>query len=208
MLGITKKDIGTKISVAEYNQKCREEVMKFKDVWDNLTQKMGYWVDLDNPYITFENNYIESVWWILKELHKKDLLYKGYKIQPFSPAAGTGLSSAELNLPGCYKDVKDTSAVAQFKISQQSIVDSHLFADKNSDYYFLAWTTTPWTLPSNTALAVGAKIEYVLVKTFNPYTHLEVNIILAKELLTKYFQPENEHKDFTTSFPLKEAKIL
>ncbi len=198
MLGITKKDIGTKISVAEYNQKCREEVMKFKDVWDNLTQKMGYWVDLDNPYITFENNYIESVWWILKELHKKDLLYKGYKIQPFSPAAGTGLSSAELNLPGCYKDVKDTSAVAQFKISQQSIVDSQLFADKNSDYCFLAWTTTPWTLPSNTALAVGAKIDYVLVKTFNPYTHLEVNIILAKELLTKYFQPENEHKDFTT----------
>jgi isoleucyl-tRNA synthetase len=198
MLGITKKDIGTKISVAEYNQKCREEVMKFKDVWDNLTQKMGYWVDLDNPYITFENNYIESVWWILKELHKKDLLYKGYKIQPFSPAAGTGLSSAELNLPGCYKDVKDTSAVAQFKISQQSIVDSQLFADKNSDYYFLAWTTTPWTLPSNTALAVGAKIDYVLLKTFNPYTHLEVNIILAKELMTKYFQPENEHKDFTT----------
>ena len=198
MLGITKKDIGTKISVAEYNQKCREEVMKFKDVWDNLTQKMGYWVDLDNPYITFENNYIESVWWILKELHKKDLLYKGYKIQPFSPAAGTGLSSAELNLPGCYKDVKDTSAVAQFKISQQSIVDSQLFANKNSDYYFLAWTTTPWTLPSNTALAVGAKIDYVLLKTFNPYTHLEVNIILAKELLTKYFQPENEHKDFTT----------
>lgn len=198
MLGITKKDIGTKISVAEYNQKCREEVMKFKDVWDNLTQKMGYWVDLDNPYITFKNNYIESVWWILKELHKKDLLYKGYKIQPFSPAAGTGLSSAELNLPGCYKDVKDTSAVAQFKISQQSIVDSQLFADKNSDYYFLAWTTTPWTLPSNTALAVGAKIDYVLVKTFNPYTHLEVNIILAKELMTKYFQPENENKDFTT----------
>jgi isoleucyl-tRNA synthetase len=198
MLGITKKDIGTKISVAEYNQKCREEVMKFKDVWDNLTQKMGYWVDLDNPYITFENNYIESVWWILKELHKKDLLYKGYKIQPFSPAAGTGLSSAELNLPGCYKDVKDTSAVAQFKISQQSIVDSQLFADKNNDYYFLAWTTTPWTLPSNTALAVGAKIDYVLIKTFNPYTHLEVNIILAKELMTKYFQPENENKDFTT----------
>lgn len=198
MLGITKKDIGTKITVAEYNQKCREEVMKFKDVWDNLTQKMGYWVDLDNPYITFENNYIESVWWILKELHKKDLLYKGYKIQPFSPAAGTGLSSAELNLPGCYKDVKDTSAVAQFKISQQSIVDSQLFANKNSDYYFLAWTTTPWTLPSNTALAVGAKIDYVLLKTFNPYTHLEVNIILAKELMTKYFQPENEHKDFTT----------
>lgn len=198
LLGITKKDIGTKISVSEYNQKCREEVMKFKDIWDDLTKKMGYWVDLDNPYITFDNNYIESVWWILKELHKKDLLYKGYKIQPYSPAAGTGLSSAELNLPGCYRDVKDTSAVAQFKISHQSIADSPLFADKNNEYYFLAWTTTPWTLPSNTALAVGGSIEYVLVKTFNPYTHLKVNLILAKELLHKYFQPENEDKDLAS----------
>lgn len=197
-LGITKKDIGTKISVAEYNKKCREEVLKYKHVWDDLTQKMGYWVDLDNPYVTFENNYIESVWWILKELYKKDLLYKGYKIQPYSPAAGTGLSSAELNLPGCYKDVKDTSAVAQFKISQQSIADSSLYADKNNDYYFLAWTTTPWTLPSNTALAVGGNIDYVLVKTFNPYTHLQVNLILAKDLLHKYFQAENENKDFAS----------
>lgn len=196
LLGITKKDIGTKISVAEYNQKCREEVMKFKDIWDNLTVKMGYWVDLDNPYITFDNNYIESVWWILKELYKKDLLYKGYKIQPYSPAAGTGLSSAELNLPGCYKDVKDTSAVAQFKISPHSII--HTSQNISEDIYFLAWTTTPWTLPSNTALAVGGNIEYVLVKTFNPYTHLQVNLILAKELLHKYFQSENENKEFSS----------
>ncbi len=198
MLGITKKDIGTKISVAEYNQKCREEVMKFKDIWDDLTRKMGYWVDLNHPYITFENNYIESIWWILKELHKKDLLYKGYKIQPYSPAAGTGLSSAELNLPGCYRDVKDTSCVAQFKISAQSIAESPLFTDKNNDYYFLAWTTTPWTLPSNTALAVGKEIDYILVNTVNPYTHLQVRLILAKELLPKYFQAENENKDFAT----------
>lgn len=198
LLGITKKDIGTKISVTEYNQKCREEVMKFKDVWDNITQKMGYWVDLENPYITFDNNYIESIWWILKEFYQKDLLYKGYKIQPYSPAAGTGLSSAELNLPGCYKDVKDTSAVAQFKISQPSVVENPLFSIKKEDYFFLAWTTTPWTLPSNTALAVGATIDYVLVKTFNPYTHIPVNLILAKELLHKYFQPENENKDFAT----------
>ncbi|HRH56629.1 MAG TPA: isoleucine--tRNA ligase [Chitinophagales bacterium] len=197
-LGITKKDIGVKISVAEYNQKCRQEVLKYKHVWDDLTQKMGYWVDLENPYITFENNYIESIWWLLKELYKKDLLYKGYKIQPYSPAAGTGLSSAELNLPGCYKDVKDTSAVAQFKIDKQSIIDSPLFSDKKEDFYFLAWTTTPWTLPSNTALAVGEKIDYVLVKTFNPYTHIQVNLILAKDLLNKYFQPENENKDFGT----------
>jgi isoleucyl-tRNA synthetase len=195
-LGITKKDIGIKISVAEYNQKCRQEVLKYKHVWDDLTQKMGYWVDLETPYITFENNYIESVWWLLKELYKKDLLYKGYKIQPYSPAAGTGLSSAELNLPGCYKDVKDTSAVAQFKISKQSVADSPLFFNKDEDHYFLAWTTTPWTLPSNTALAVGEKIEYVLVKTFNPYTHIQVNLILAKELLPKYFQAENENKEF------------
>ncbi len=198
LLGITKKDIGTKISVAEYNQKCREEVMKYKDVWDDITQKMGYWVDLENPYITFDNNYIESVWWILKELYQKDFLYKGYKIQPYSPAAGTGLSSAELNLPGCYKDVKDTSAVAQFKIEMASVQENAFFANKDEAYYFLAWTTTPWTLPSNTALAVGAAIDYVLIKTFNPYTHLPVNLILAKDLLSKYFQPENEQKDFAT----------
>lgn len=194
LLGITKKDIGTKISVSEFNQKCREEVMKYKDVWDDITQKMGYWVDLKNPYITFDNNYIESVWWILKQLYQKDFLYKGYKIQPYSPAAGTGLSSAELNLPGCYKDVKDTSAVAQFKIEKKSVEESSLFINKEEDYYFLAWTTTPWTLPSNTALAVGKNIDYLLVKTFNPYTHQQAHLILAKELLSKYFQVENENK--------------
>mgnify|MGYP000938064252 CR=1 FL=1 len=198
MLGITKKDIGVKISVAEYNQKCREEVMKFKDVWDNITQKMGYWVDLENPYITFDNNYIETLWWILKELYKKDFLYKGYKIQPYSPAAGTGLSSAELNLPGCYKDVKDTSAVAQFKISAEDVANHSFFPNKTDNYYFLAWTTTPWTLPSNTALAVGAKIEYLLIKTINPYTHLPVNLILAKDLLSKFFAADNENKDFSS----------
>lgn len=194
-LGITKKDIGTKITVAEYNKKCREEVLKYKHVWDDLTQKMGYWVDLENPYVTFENDYIESVWWILKEFYKKNLLYKGYKIQPYSPAAGTGLSSAELNLPGCYKEVKDTSAVAQFKITKESIETYPFFSNKKEDYFFLAWTTTPWTLPSNTALAVGGSIDYVLVKTYNPYTHIPVNLILAKELLQNYFQPENENKD-------------
>ncbi len=197
-LGITKKDIGTKISVEDYNLKCRDEVLKYKHVWDDLTQKMGYWVDLEHPYITYENNYIESVWWLLKELYKKDFLYKGFKIQPYSPAAGTGLSSAELNLPGCYKNVKDTSAVAQFKITKESVADSVLFENKNEDYYFLAWTTTPWTLPSNTALALGEKIDYVLVKTFNPYTHLQVNLILAKDLLHKYLQVENENKDFAS----------
>jgi len=197
LLGITKKDIGTKISVSEYNQKCREEVMKFKDVWDDITQKMGYWLDLEHPYITFDNNYIESVWWILKEFYKKNLLYKGYKIQPYSPAAGTGLSSAELNLPGCYKDVKDTSAVAQFKLEIASVENCNLFLNKNEDYYCIAWTTTPWTLPSNTALAVGASIDYVLIKTFNPYTHAIVHLILAKDLLHKYVQAENENKDFS-----------
>jgi len=186
LLGITKKDIGTKISVSEYNQKCREEVMKFKDVWDDITQKMGYWLDLEHPYITFDNNYIESVWWILKEFYKKNLLYKGYKIQPYSPAAGTGLSSAELNLPGCYKDVKDTSAVAQFKLEIASVENCNLFLNKNEDYYCIAWTTTPWTLPSNTALAVGASIDYVLIKTFNPYTYVIVYLILVKDLLYKY----------------------
>lgn len=174
-LGITKEDIGKKISVKDYNQKCRESVMKFKGQWDDLTVKMGYWVDLQDPYITFDKKYIETLWHLLKELYKKDYLYKGYTIQPFSPAAGTGLSSHELNQPGTYRDVKDTSVVAQFKI-------------KGTDNdYFLAWTTTPWTLPSNSALAVGEKISYVKVQTFNPYTHLPVNVILAKDLVGKFF---------------------
>lgn len=190
-LGITKEDIGKKISVADYNQKCREAVLRYKKEWDDITTKMGYWVDLKEPYITFENNYIESLWWLLKKLYDRGLLYESVSIQPYSPAAGTGLSSHELNQPGTYKDVKDTSAVAMFKAkdhSRWSMVDGEV--------YFLAWTTTPWTLPSNLGLTVGPNIDYVLVKTFNPYTHLPVNVILAKALLGKYFKPEGENGDF------------
>ncbi|HRR24231.1 MAG TPA: class I tRNA ligase family protein, partial [Bacteroidia bacterium] len=166
-LGITKEDIGKKISVEEYNKACRKEVMKYKEVWDDLTRKMGYWVDLDKPYITFENGYIETCWYLLKELYKKNLLYKGYTIQPYSPAAGTGLSSHELNQPGTYKMVKDTTIVAQFKIKKESLPENlaSQLSDIKSDFYFLAWTTTPWTLPSNSALAVGEKINYVWVQT-------------------------------------------
>ena len=189
-LGITKEDIGKTISVEEYNKACRKEVMKYKDLWDELTVKMGYWVDLENPYITFDNKYIESVWWLLNELYKKGLIYKGHTIQPFSPAAGTGLSSHELNMPGCYRDVKDNTVVAQFKVKQTENSE-FLFNKLHGDLFFLAWTTTPWTLPSNTALAVGAKIDYIKVKTFNPYTHKPVTVILAKELLSKYFPFEN-----------------
>ncbi|MBP7273253.1 MAG: isoleucine--tRNA ligase [Saprospiraceae bacterium] len=200
-LGITKEDIGTKISVDDYNQKCRETVMRYKDRWDDLTRKMGYWVDLDNPYITFTNEYIESVWYLLKKLYDKNLLYKGYTIQPYSPAAGTGLSSHELNMPGTYREVKDTSAVAQFKIIRN---EKSAFVFKNveiGDAYFLAWTTTPWTLPSNTALTVGGNIEYVLVKTYNPYTKLPVNLILAKDLVGKWFKSEQAEADFTAYQP-------
>lgn len=174
-LGITKEDIGKKISVDEYNKQCRETVMRFKDQWDDLTEKMGYWVDLDNPYITFERDYIETLWSMLKKLYDKGLLYKGYTIQPYSPAAGTGLSSHELNQPGTYQDVKDTSLTAQFKI-----------AGSENDY-ILAWTTTPWTLPANNGLAVGAGVEYVKVRTFNQYTHLPINVILAKDRVSYYF---------------------
>lgn len=184
-LGITKEDIGKKISVDEYNAKCKETVMQFKDVWDDLTVKMGYWVDLENPYITFDNKYIESVWWILRQLFEKGLMYKGYTIQPYSPAAGTGLSSHELNQPGCYKDVTDTSAVAQFRAIKNE-KSAFLFDTDDEDVCFIAWTTTPWTLPSNTALCVGKKIEYVKVKTSNPYTNKPVSIILAKDLLEKW----------------------
>ena len=203
LLGITKEDIGKKISVEEYNATCRREVLKFKDQWDDLTRKMGYWVDLEHPYITFENNYIETLWWCLKELYNKDLLYEDVSIQPYSPAAGTGLSSHELNQPGTYKDVKDTSAVAMFKAVSESIVNSQWYKkiDPNdlttNDIYFLAWTTTPWTLPSNLGLTVGPNIDYVLVKTFNPYTHIPVNVILAKALVNKYFKPEGENGDFS-----------
>jgi len=194
-LGITKEDIGKKITVEEYNKACRKEVLKYKDLWDDLTKKVGYWVDLDNPYITFDNKYIESVWNLIKKLFDNDLLYKGYTIQPYSPAAGTGLSTHELNQPGCYKDVTDTTAVAQFKLKKESVSPSVL-KNVEGDLYMIAWTTTPWTLPSNTALAVGDKIEYVTVKTFNPYTGEPVNIILAKERLSAYFKAENENLSF------------
>ncbi|GGK73109.1 isoleucine--tRNA ligase [Rufibacter glacialis] len=190
-LGITKEDIGKTISVEDYNARCRETVMRFKDQWDDLTQRMGYWVDLDNPYITFDNQYIESNWALLKKLYDKGYLYKGYTIQPYSPSDGTGLSSHELNQPGCYKEVKDTSIVAQFKVIKDSKSD-FLFSGSNDGVYILAWTTTPWTLPSNTALAVGDKITYVQVNTFNAYTHQPLSVVLAKALVGKYFSDKNK----------------
>ena len=205
-LGITKEDIGKTISIEDYNKQCRTTVMRYKDLWDDITRKMGYWVDLDDPYITFENNYIESVWHLLKKLYDKDLIYKGYTIQPYSPAAGTGLSSHELNQPGCYQDVKDTSAVAQFKIKNTD-KSAFLFEGKSEgDVYIIAWTTTPWTLPSNTALAMGKKIDYVRIKTYNPYTKLPVNIILAKALLGKWFKPEQAELDYAAYKP--ENKLI
>ncbi|HRP33146.1 MAG TPA: isoleucine--tRNA ligase [Agriterribacter sp.] len=196
MLGITKEDIGKKISVEEYNATCRREVLKYKDKWDELTNKMGYWVDLSDPYITFENNYIESLWWALKQLYQKGLLYQSVSIQPYSPAAGTGLSSHELNQPGTYKMVKDTSAVVMFKANQDE-KSSFLFDVAGSkEVFFLAWTTTPWTLPSNLGLTVGPSIDYVLIQTFNPYTHLPINVVLAKALVFSYFKAEEENGDF------------
>ncbi|HEV7231734.1 MAG TPA: isoleucine--tRNA ligase [Bacteroidia bacterium] len=192
-LGITKEDIGKKITVEEYNQACRREVMKYTDKWEDLTRLMGYWVDMKDPYITYENTYIESVWWLLKDLYKKDLLYKGYTIQPYSPAAGTGLSSHELNQPGCYRNVKDNTVIAQFRIQSGSKTAG---GKDLSGAYFLAWTTTPWTLPSNTALAVGKNIDYVLVRTYNGYTHQPVSLVLAKDLLGKYFPEKNKELPF------------
>lgn len=195
-LGITKEDIGKTISVKEYNQHCRETVMKFTDQWNDLTEKMGYWVDLSSPYVTYQTPYIESVWNLLKRLYDQGLLYKGYTIQPYSPAAGTGLSSHELNQPGCYKDVKDTSITAQFKVKKTS-QSAFLFDHSNQEpVYLMAWTTTPWTLPSNTALTAGKNISYVLVKTFNPYTFLPGHVVLAKDLVKNYFQAAGENGDF------------
>ena len=184
-LGITKEDIGKTISVAEYNAACRKDVMKFTKEWTDLTHKMGYWVDLDDPYITYDNRYIETLWWLLKQLYDKNLLYKGYTIQPYSPAAGTGLSSHELNQPGCYRDVKDTTVVGQFKMKNPNPE----MAEWGTPY-FLAWTTTPWTLPSNTALCVGPKIDYVAVKTYNAYTAQPITVVLAKELVGAHFNPK------------------
>jgi isoleucyl-tRNA synthetase len=212
-LGITKEDIGKTISVEEYNQKCREAVLRYKDKWDELTVKMGYWVDLNDPYITFDNKYIETLWWLLRQLYDRGLLYESVSIQPYSPAAGTGLSSHELNMPGCYKDVKDTSAVAMFAAIKNDkskfifeVAEKSEIRDQKPEIFFLAWTTTPWTLPSNLGLTVGPNIDYVLVKTFNPYTHLAVNVILAKALIGKYFKEDAENGDFENYSP--ESKIL
>lgn len=194
-LGITKADIDNKdsekyISVRDYNNKCRENVMKFTAEWRSLTEKMGYFVDLDNPYITYDNKYIETLWWLLKQLYNKDLLYKGYTIQPYSPAAGTGLSSHELNQPGCYRDVKDTTVTAQFKIKnpRQEMTGW-------GEAYFLAWTTTPWTLAANSALCVGPKINYVAVRTYNPYTGEAETVVLAEERLSAYFNEAGRDAD-------------
>ncbi|MFZ4263410.1 isoleucine--tRNA ligase [Sphingobacterium sp. HJSM2_6] len=197
-LGITKEDIGKKISVEEYNDACRREVMKYTDVWNDLTQKMGYWVDLEDPYITYQNEYIETLWFLLKDLYKKGLLYKGYTIQPYSPAAGTGLSSHELNQPGTYKDVKDTTIVAEFRLDKQQIhpMMDALVESSSEDVAFIAWTTTPWTLPSNSALVVGKNIDYVKVKTFNQYTGEPVSVILAKNLISKHFKAEGQDASF------------
>lgn len=234
-LGITKEDIGVKISVEDYNKKCREVVMRYKDKWEEITEKMGYWVDMGKPYVTFENEYIETLWWALKQLYTKGLLYKSVSIQPYSPAAGTGLSSHELNQPGTYKDVKDTTVVAMFRLAafdgplreemhtlQKTLHDTALAAwepyvklpiggglenaEQAAHVHFMAWTTTPWTLPSNCGLTVGPNIDYVLVQTFNPYTHKPANVILAKALLGKYFKPEGQESDFTIY--TAEAKIL
>ncbi|WBA41160.1 isoleucine--tRNA ligase [Hymenobacter canadensis] len=210
-LGITKEDIGKKISIEEYNQRCRETVMRFKAQWDDLTEKMGYWVDLDDPYITFEPEYIESCWALLKKLYDKGLLYKGYTIQPYSPAAGTGLSSHELNQPGTYRDVKDTTVVAQFKVKRDEKSEklfanvqldevplAALYGDNESEpeVFILAWTTTPWTLPANTGLAVGKNIPYVLVSTFNPYTYAPIRVVLAEALVGKYFSEKGKEASF------------
>ena len=194
-LGITKEDIGKTISVEEYNAACRKAVMRYTDIWNDLTQKMGYWVNMDDPYVTYEPKYMESVWWLLKQIYEKNLMYKGYTIQPYSPKAGTGLSSHELNQPGTYQDVTDTTVVAQFKAINETLPS---FLQNEGAVYFLAWTTTPWTLPSNTALTVGSKIEYVLVDTFNQYTFEPTKVILAKKLVGKQFGGKNSFKVDTT----------
>src|SRR5215217_6265576 len=210
-LGITKEDIGKKISIEEYNQKCREAVLRYKDKWDDLTTKMGYWVDLQHPYITFTNEYIETLWWCLKQLYEKGLLYKSVSIQPYSPGAGTGLSSHELNQPGTYKMVKDTSAVAMFRAKKGEASQFLFDAAGDDEVFFLAWTTTPWTLPSNLGLTVGPNIDYVLIKTFNPYTHLPINVVLAKALVDKYFKPDDENtgiEDYSEKAKVLPWKIL
>ena len=201
-LGITKEDIGTKISVEDYNKACREAVMRYTDVWNDLTEKIGYWVDMENPYVTYEPKYMETVWWLLKEIYNKDLLYKGYTIQPYSPKAGTGLSSHELNQPGTYQDVTDTTVVAQFKAVKETL--PKMLSEISEDIWFLAWTTTPWTLPSNTALTVGPKIDYVLVQSFNQYTFEPIHVIVAKALVSNQFN--NKYEEVTDGEALKTYK--
>ena len=197
-LGITKEDIGTKITVEQYNIECRKDVMKYTDVWADVTQKMGYWVDMEHPYITYENKYIESVWWLLNNLYVKGSIYKGFTIQPYSPAAGTGLSTHELNQPGCYRDVKDRTATVMFKVAKDQDVAGfkNLTGLLNDNTYFVAWTTTPWTLPSNTALAVGKNINYLVIETFSPFTFEKINVILAEDLKEKYFPSKNADLKF------------
>ncbi len=208
-LGITKDDIGKSISVEEYNAKCRETVMKFKKEWDDLTVKMGYWVDLEKPYVTYENEYIESVWWLLSQLYKKDLMYKGYTVQPFSPAAGTGLSSHELNMPGAYKEVKDTTVVGLWKLSpKQEVALPAALAAAGGQVLVSAWTTTPWTLPSNTGLTVGPKIQYVVVKTNNPYTQEEQHIVIAADLVSKWFGGKNQPEVLEQSAPFTGSELV
>ena len=192
-LGITKDDIGKAISIEKYNKECKKAVMKFKKKWEELTESIGFWLDINDAYITFENNYIESVWWSIKKLYDKKLLYKGYTIQPYSPAAGTGLSSHELNMPGAYKLIKDTSLVAQFRIEKNE--KSKLIFDDDNDIFFLAWTTTPWTLPANNGLAVGKKINYVLLDTFNKYSGNRIKVVIAENCIEKIFNTKNEQKN-------------
>ncbi|MDP5044177.1 MAG: class I tRNA ligase family protein, partial [Leeuwenhoekiella sp.] len=209
-LGITKEDIGKKISVSEYNEACKNAVMRYTDVWNNLTEQMGYWVDMEDPYITYKPKYMESVWWLLKNIYNQGLIYKGYTIQPYSPKAGTGLSSHELNQPGTYQDVTDTTVTAQFKVVEDETFKASPLAAFEGQKYLMAWTTTPWTLPSNTALTVGKKIDYVLVKTFNQYTFELINVVIAKALVSKqfdkkFFAAESE-EDFS-NFKESDKKI-
>ena len=207
-LQISKEDIGSKISIKEYNDACKKAVMKYTDIWNELTERIGYWVDMDNPYITYKSKYIETVWWLLKKLYDDGLIYKGYSIQPYSPKAGTGLSSHELNQPGTYQDVTDTTVTAQFECVEKTLPER---LRKYSQVYILAWTTTPWTLPSNTALTVGKKIKYALIRTFNLYTHKSINVILAKDLIPKVFKGnfvEIENEDYLRFDSIKNIPYL
>ena len=198
-LGITKEDIGKTISVEEYNAACRKSVMRYTGIWNDLTQKMGYWVNMDDPYVTYDSKYMESVWWLLKQIYDKNLLYKGYSIQPYSPKAGTGLSANELNQPGTYQDTTDTTVVAQFKVINETLPN---FLQNEGPIHIIAWTTTPWTLPSNTALTVGPKITYVLVESYNQYTFQPIKVILAKNLVEKQFNGKYKPVENQSSYHL------